>query len=240
MDQILPVIDTAQLQEKANEFAMKGAIKVIEEFYTGYNSPYKKAIEENLINKGVDSYRMELPDILAILNESISNEIDKIANTAVAKTFVPMVARFLTRQAKEIKMSDILKEFIETAKTYDGPDRDDYELRMHLNAQYNWYEVTISDGIREYTMTLHSVHEDRNKPQNQWRWQVLSLPNDGNSHKHTMKVSGDGYTLELPFTRDVLKDEFQSFMAGILIANSHITLDMDYFEDHLFPERCHC
>jgi hypothetical protein len=47
-NQILPVLNTEVLQEKATEFAMKGAIESIKEFYSGYNSPFRKQIEEQL------------------------------------------------------------------------------------------------------------------------------------------------------------------------------------------------
>ncbi|WP_131535530.1 hypothetical protein [Pedobacter nototheniae] len=240
-NQILPVIDIEKLQQAANEFAMKGALKTLEDFYTGYNSPYRKAIEDNLNGKGVESYKMELPDIIAVLNESISNEIDAIANTAIAKTFVPLVSKFLTRQEKEIKMSDILKQFVETAATYKGPDRDDYNLQLNFNSQYKWYEMEITDGIRAYTATLHCVYATRDLPLNQRKYQFLSLPNDGNAYKHSMKLSCDGCTLELPFVKDVLKDEFQSYIAGLLIASSEISLDIEYFEEWILPDHgCHC
>ena len=60
--QILPVIDISVLQEKANEFAMKGAIETLKEFYSGYNSPYRKAIEEDLRDDelGVESNLQEI------------------------------------------------------------------------------------------------------------------------------------------------------------------------------------
>ena len=55
MDQITPVIDTKVLQEKANEYAQKGAEETIKDFYSGYSSPYRAAIREQLENKGIDS-----------------------------------------------------------------------------------------------------------------------------------------------------------------------------------------
>ena len=39
-----PVLDMEKIQEKANEYALEGALKCIKEFYTGYNLPFKKAI----------------------------------------------------------------------------------------------------------------------------------------------------------------------------------------------------
>src|SRR6476661_4245160 len=106
-NQILPVINTEVLQQKANEYAMKGAEEALKGFYTSYNSPYKKAIEENLKNKGLD-HSFNIPDIVGVLNDKFSQEIDLIANTAIAKSFVPMIKQILTREDAEVKFSDIL------------------------------------------------------------------------------------------------------------------------------------
>ena len=45
MENVIPVLDNNFIQEKANEFALKGAVECIKNYYTGYDSPYKKAIE---------------------------------------------------------------------------------------------------------------------------------------------------------------------------------------------------
>ena len=54
MKDLVPVIDTEVLQEKVNQAAMKGALSTIEDFYTGYNSPFKKAIKEDLESKEIN------------------------------------------------------------------------------------------------------------------------------------------------------------------------------------------
>ena len=112
---ILPKIDLDILQEKANEAAMKGAIECINNFYNGYNSPYKKAIEEELKSKSLmNGGNIILPDILVRINEQLSAEIDRIANQAIAKTYIPLVTKFLTGVDREVKFSDILKKFKDT------------------------------------------------------------------------------------------------------------------------------
>jgi hypothetical protein len=50
----------------------------------------------------------------------------------------------------------------------------------------------------------------------------------------------DDAKIELPFTRNVLQDNFVSYLASIVLCNSKITMDCDGFEDNMFPERCHC
>jgi hypothetical protein len=55
-----------------------------------------------------------------------------------------------------------------------------------------------------------------------------------------MKIKVEGAELEMPFTPDVLRDDFISFMARLVISKSVITMDTTDFDDNLFPERCHC
>lgn len=110
-NQILPQLDLTILQHSANEAAMQGAISAINEFYTGWNSPYKKAIEADLESKSIDPM-FSLPDILGVINEKLQQEIDSIANAAVAKSFVPLVKQITMRAEPEIMLSDIMKKFI--------------------------------------------------------------------------------------------------------------------------------
>ena len=108
MEHILPVINLEDLQNKANQSAQKGAMEAIEKFYTSYDSPYKKAIEENLKEKGLNG-SIKIPDIVGLLNNKINDEISKIANTAVANTFIPYVVKMLTNAEPIVKLSKILK-----------------------------------------------------------------------------------------------------------------------------------
>jgi hypothetical protein len=58
-----------------------------------------------------------------------------------------------------------------------------------------------------------------------------------------MKISLDGgATLELPFTPGILEDNFLSYIAKLIIANSRITFDVKDFNEDMFPENeeCHC
>lgn len=237
MEKILPVLDTEALQKAANEYAMKGATESLKEFYSGYNSPYRKAIEEDLKNKGV-SFNAQLPDIIAVINDSLSAQIDAIANEAIAKTYVPLVRKFLTRAEPELKLSDILKEFIE-ANDLKSPD--ECELELDKSSQYGWIDVNISFEKKTYSICLHTCHETEKLPTK--KYQILSLPGSSSYNKYpsqNMVLSIDGGKLEMPFTRDILADNFISFIARLVIANTKITIDCDEFEYDMFPERCHC
>lgn len=242
-----PVLNLELLQQKANEEAEKGALDAIKEFYTGYNSPYKKAIEQNLINKGVDN-NLDIPDIIAILNDKISSEIDAIANTAIAKTFVPLVKDFLSREKTEVKFSEILEKFVEhTDFKNDEHDRDDYTVEKietydsdSLRNTFPTYQ--ISNGKIGYELHFHVNKEVST---------LMALPyvlKDNKKYyrdyevKETMKISLDGgATLEMPFRRGILENDFVRYCARLIVGNCNVEFDMLDFEDSMFPEsECHC
>lgn len=235
--EILPSLNTQALKEKANEYAMKGALKAMEEYYIGYNSPYLKAIREHLDNKGT-SIHLDIPDIIGVLNESISAEFDKIANTAVAKTFIPLVSQILTREEKEIPFSDILREVIslyEYKKIYP----EEFSCSIEERPEYGWLDIKIKSPDHSYNFTLH---KDRNSEKSGLKkYLLLTLPYSGSGERaKKMTVKIENASLELPFVPDVLKDEVIAKLARLIISNTLITIDQDDFTDDLFPERCHC
>lgn len=253
MENIIPVINTELLQQKANEYAMKGAEDALKEFYTSYNSPYKKAIEDNLQNKGVDN-TFDIPDIIGVLNDKFSQQVDEIANSAIAKTFIPMVKKFLTRENDEIKFSEILEAFIKrTDFEYNDLDYDDYTVEKITEYDDSpilintFFSYQISNGELGYELKFY-----RNKRKDSEEVTITSLPylldNSGkyNSRYETqqkMKISLDGgATLELPFTKGVLDDDFTSFIARLVIGNNKIIFDTHEFDEDMFPQNdsCHC
>ena len=248
MQNLTPVLDLELLQEKANQAAQKGAVEAIEKFYSGYDSPYKKAIEENLISKGVDS-NFDIPDIIVVLNEKLSSEIDAIANTAIAKTFIPLVKDFLIRESSNIKFSDILEKFIEfTDFDHHENEMSDYEVvkieedrSKSLQDSFPVYQISngkIGFELRFYNdskgkitlMSLPYTLEDNGKYRRQYET------------KETLKISLDGgASLELPFKRGILENEFIRYCARLVIGNSNIEFDCAEFSEEMFPEReCHC
>ncbi|MCR4313456.1 MAG: hypothetical protein NUV58_04355 [Candidatus Roizmanbacteria bacterium] len=242
---ILPVLNTEDLQKKANEYAQKGAEDALKEFYTGYNSPYKKALEASLMNKGVDS-AIEIPDIIGILNDSISAEIDMIANNAVSKSFVPMVKRFLTRSDAELKLSDILKEFIEFTDFKDNDDAeiDDYSMEVKKDDGSFLY-LKITNSKVTYELSFYQKSKNGETPKVYEIYTLPSVADSSGSYRNssipkTMKLSIDGVTLEMPFTPKVLEDNFISYVAKLVIANTKITFDVKEFSEDMFPENEHC
>lgn len=236
MDNILPVLDMETIQAKANEFANKGAIESIKEYYSGYNSPFRKKIEEELKKIEVGT-GIQLPDIIALINKSLSAEIDAIANEVVSQSFVPLVKKFLTHADAEMKFSDVLKEIILISEI---KDLEDCEIEI-TESSYKWLDVVIMVKDKEYKVTLHEDWDTRKDEKK--KYQFLSLPRaDSDYGKKTMKLYlEDKVALELPFMPDVLKDPFNSFIARLVIGKTKITMDCREFDEDMLPEHeCHC
>lgn len=249
MEKILPVIDTELLQQKANEYAQKGAEECIKEFYTGYKSPYKTAIEENLKTKALDT-SFSIPDIIAVLNDKFSQKIDEIANTAIAKSFLPMINEILFREEYDIKFSDILKKFIDTTNfEYNDQDVDDYtvekveEYDRSSSLRNSFFSYQITNGKEGYELRFFKKNDSKTE--------IMDLPyimNDKNkysrgySSEQKMKISLDGgATLELPFTKGILEDPFTSYIARLVIGENNIIFDTEEFNEDMFPrDHCHC
>lgn len=229
--EMLPTLDMEVLREKVNQAAMKGALASIEEFYTGWNSPFRKEIDNHLKLQELSYSALCLPNIIGIINESLTNEIDLIANQAISKSFLPMVQRFLVRENKEINFSSILKEFIEaTESKYD----DSCEVTIKKSV-HQWLDINISCEKRSYNMTFHLDYQSEKQGIN--KYQILRLPDypdSFNRSNQTMKLCIDGATLEMPFTKDILKDPFTSYIARLIMGCSLITMDVNDFQDDMF------
>lgn len=243
MENILPVLDNKILQEKANEFAMKGAIECLKEYYAGYNSPFKATFDEYLKGKDLH-FGFEIPDIIARINEAMMQQADVIANHAIAQTLIPQFKQLLTRAEATMDFSDILRTFIDVnyGEKYDDCNVEithprDYHEKPDI---YNWLNVQISSDERTYRFTLHS-HDKKLTGRNA-KYQLLSLPTWDKSSSQTMTLYLEDIkgTIEMPFTPNVLSDRFVAFMARLVMSRTIITLDTEEFSEDMFPERCHC
>lgn len=238
MNTIIPSINTEELQIAANKYAQEGAVKTIKDFYTGYNSPYIKALEEKLLNRGFD-HSFTLPDVVANINEALSVEIDKIANAAVAKTFIPLVTKILTRADAEMKFSGILEKFIECVRfEYDNDQNsDDFDIDVEKDGK-SFIRLVISNCDKRYEIGFYN--EGTHKEELKDVYTIFSLPKNHGKSNQTMKIAIENATLELPFTPGILHDDFIAFIAGLVMAKTKITFDVMEFNDDMFPSRGHC
>ncbi len=226
-------IDPKVLAAKAQEAAMEGAIISINEFYTKRDSPFRKQVEEHLAQTSV-SGNFALPDVVALINQSLTKEIDKIANEAIAKTFIPLVNKILFRIEKNVKFSEILKEFLsETHSEYD-------EASCTITqSEHGWLNCAIHSEHDTYEFTMHLNWDMRDEKSSKKRYSILSLPRRGSDRgrpNQMMKLSVDGATLEMPFVPNILEDGFMSYLAKILMYKCEIEMDVDDFNEDMLSE----
>jgi len=217
---------------------MDGATKAIKEYYSGYNSPYVKAIEEGLKGKEFGS-SLELPDVIAKINDSLSAEIDNIANAAIAQTFIPLVKRILTREDSEIRFSDILRKFVDTAPEKGVELIYEFEVSVEKST-HGWLDVTLSSPDREYRVVLHKNHAS--KADEKEKYIILSLPYPSHTKEYhrTMRVKMEDAIIEMPLTGNLLQDEFISYIARLCMCRSVVTVDATDFDESMFEQHCHC
>lgn len=234
MEALIPVLDVKVLQEKTTEAAMAGAVKAINEYYTGYNSPFMKKIQGDLQGKVIGNF--ELPDVLALINDGISKQIDAIANNAVAQSFVPMVTRLLTRMKNDVTTRDILEEFVKYKKDANSNfDISDYECEIKRQESYSWHNMKIfQDGNELYSITLHDPW-DSEKKEGITSCKIFNLPYVMHGEmKQTMKLSvNDGVMLEMPFTTDVISNKFMSYIARIIISGVRVKITSTDFDEDM-------
>ena len=215
-----PMLDINEIQKKANEFALKGAIECIKDYYTGYNSPFKKAIEEHL-EKSRTSFCFTMPEVMGVINESLSSQIDIIANEAIAKSYVPLVRKFLTRSEDVIRVSDIVGRY----------DDEPIEVELSKDERYSWYNMKLECGDEKCSITLH---EDSKNEKGQQFYSMLGLPYEHKrgSYDRNMKITLDeGASMEIPFTCGILHNNFLTYVANLVMFNTKIVIDKTYFDD---------
>ena len=254
MENITPKIDAQLLQEKANEYAMKGLIKEIEEYYTSYSSPWRKQVQEELKNKTLN-FSLELPDVTAMLNDLLTEKMQMIATESINKVIIPDFKRLLTKAKEEMNFSEILTKFVELKNFNDLHFRDnDFEpsVLVEKNKKYDWYEVEISYndymGRKQlYEFTMHE-RQDKDKDENgnlmKKYYKILGNPsyNDSAGYGEKIVIKGEGsIRAEVPMTKQYLSDDFIQFLINIVLAQSKIYLDVDSFEYLDIPMyNCEC
>ena len=236
---IVPSIDMSKVQELANQYAMEGMRQALSEFYTGYNSPFKKAVVEHF-NDQVPSYQLDLPGVMAMLNEALSSLCDKIVNQAIATTYIPLVKDLLTRSKDEVKVSEIVKKFIDVYAESDEWDGDNFKVSLEKDDRFDWYNLkleSVEDEVK-LQITLHTadrLHEID-------RYQILSMPIEesyvykfGRMKCTVTSEDGTNATLEMPYGHGILCNGFLRYIAKIVMFNTRIVLDQLDFYDIIYP-----
>ena len=228
----VPPLDEEKLKEAAKEAAMKGALAEIKEYYEGYNSPYRKKVKEEL-EKQEFSFPVTLPDIIGQINETLTAEINKIAANSISNTFLPKVQQNLTRTEPVIKFTEILQKFI----SHHEGEYDDYEVSVE-ESRHGWLNVKLSFKDQTTELTLHKDHSSKEQKQ----YKILGLPraNERGAYDDYMTLYKDG-SFKIPFTKDVLSNDFILFCARVMLSESLIVMDETNFDEDMFEkDECHC
>ena len=125
-----------KIQQLAEKYAMEGAEKAIREYYTGYNSPYMKMMEEHL--KAIaPNPRFDLPDLTAAINKALSDRIMDMANEVVAKTYVKLFNRIFTpNEYNQVTATMLFQQFGDYIKDREGDDFDSDALEFETGKDY--------------------------------------------------------------------------------------------------------
>lgn len=243
VDVYIPNIDTKILQDKVNECALKGALEVIEKYYTGYDSPYKKALEEGIKNKDV-SIHFDIPDILGVINDSIASKFDEIANTAISMTYIPMIGTLLTRVESNVALSDILQEFLECYEIKEYSAFEDLSLSVDEN-QYSGGSIKTfkieHQGVTLYEITVSQDYKEKDK------YTILGMP----TKKYELKEKRRSYAFEssfvtkalderelkftTPISTNILADKFFAYLISLKLNDTKITIDCQEFDEDWLP-----
>jgi len=239
-----PKVDIKVIKKRAKEAAEKAYLSEIDSYYTDYGSPYKKLIKAEL-EKQKFNFGMKLPDILSNIQKALSDEVDAIANRAIANTYIPMISDALVGLPKNITMTEFLKEVVEAI----DPERDEFEdfsFSYNKHERHGWLTCELTTPESNYEFTLHTKNhygDDKKEGESQ-KYQLLSFPSNKykKGYNSQMTVYKDDVKIEMPFTPNVLADKVLNLFFKLMLSNSAIDVDVSYFDEDIFPEdeHCHC
>ena len=241
-------LDEQKLQEMAQQYAMQGAEKAIKDFYTGYDSPFMKEVQRQLSEKMKTNLFFELSQMTAAINQALNNKVSEMANTVVANTFLPMLNRMFSQERKTVVTTQDLYEHFGDAMKEDLDDEFDTE-RMELeikdspgsysDQQYLYFRY---DGDTKFELSLMESSRHLKDDNGNILYMITELPGcsqyrmDNYPRERQMRIRlNEGATLEMPFTPDVLRDEFMRYVAGLLLTNTMVIIK-NYHEYYLEEE----
>ena len=223
-----------EIQQMAEKYAMEGAEKAIREYYTGYDSPYVKAMKEHL-ERIAPSPRFNLPDITATINKALSDRIMDLCNEVMTHTYAKLFNRMLTPDENNlISTQDLFQQFGDYIKDREDDDFEEDELDFEAaTSQFSYskfrflrfkykgkleFELSIwDDGGKDehgeplYTLSALPGHQQYHNLDNRSRMAKITLEN--------------GKTAEIPIIDDVLSNDFMAYLAHLLICKTKIRMN---------------
>ncbi len=234
-------LDEEKLQKAAEEAAMKGAIDAIKEYYSGYNSPYKKQITkelEDMSSRGISNF--ELPNIMASIGEAMKSELERLKNSVIAETFTPLVNSLFLEVPVNMSSNEFLKHLLVECAELKHVDFDDITTEWKKHDRHDWIDVNVTfykdEEQLSYDFTLHTVFRKENT------FQLLSLHGlEKFSHRPNIKIKKGDVTVELPMSKTNLEDPILLCLTKMIIGKVEITYDgFEPDEDWFERDECHC
>lgn len=225
-----PVLDKDIIQKAAQEAATRAALREIEDYYCGFDSPYRKQLREYL-HKNAPSTRLELPEFSELLSKSLSAEIENIVNKKCVESFAQEIRRAFSHLKEESDGTILLTTLVEDMmSSIDDPEHDSFKLEVR-DGSYSYLKdvyVTINedDVEKKYKFTLMSNGSDGT-------YSVLSMPytyddNDLYTANKKITLETEKCTVSFPMFSGVSNDHTLLVLARCIMFDAHIRIDQDY------------
>lgn len=228
-----PVLDKNIIQMAAQEAATKAALREIEDYYCGFDSPYRKQLREYL-QKNAPSTRLELPEFSEMLSKSLSAEIENIVNKKCVESFAQEIRRAFSHLKEESDGTILLSTLAEDMMSHIDFDDSEYDNSFELevrDSSFNYLKdvyVTISedDAEKKYKFTLMQNSSDGT-------YRVLAMPytsNDNDLYTADKKITlkTENCTVSFPMFSGVSNDHTLLALARCIMFDARIRIDQDY------------
>ena len=230
-------LDEEKIQQMAEKYALEGAEKAIRDYYTSYNSPYVKALEEHLRTQ-LPTRWFDLPDLTAAINKALSDKISTLCNQVVAQTYIRIFDRMMSGNERGVVSSqDIYRHYCDYVKDREDDDFDSEELECEIETSSYGFKYLLMkyNGETEFRMSLYEGKRDEHGNQ---LYNITGLPHtgqfahlDGKLPHMSIKLD-ENRTASVPITPDVLSNEFMAYIANILIHGTKIILSSYHYYDN--------
>lgn len=228
-----PVLDKDIIQKAAQEAATKAALREIEDYYCGFDSPYRKQLREYL-QKNAPCARLELPNFSELLSKSLSAEIENIVNKKCVESFAQEIRRAFSHLKEESDGTILLTTLAEDMMTYidfaDSFYNNSFELEVRDGSCSYLKDVYVTinedDEEKKYKFTLMSNGSDGT-------YRVLSMPytsNDNDLYTANKKITlkTEKCTVSFPMFSGVSNDHTLLVLARCIMFDAHIRIDQDF------------
>ncbi len=233
-EMIRPVLDMQRVQELANEAAMKGVQKGLEEYFYTWNSPFQVAIKSKIEESLSNLNGFKLPNILGVLNNEIAGQMEKVANTCIGQTIIPYLNDMLVGQVPEVvKVTDLVKWFV-----FEHDEFHDNTCSAEMTQRNGIYDLHLECSTDDTSMDIAFY-----TPIGCTNPQILISPITSKSHYSRGKVTvtvpmdnGKEARIEYPSVCNVLESNFLRQIFKLMLVGKEVIIDRQSFDDILRGE----